>query len=52
MAERAEKYFQRDLAIRLLEEHVQDERIIELAQSRLVRNRRATEQMQKDESNF
>ena len=45
LSERAEKYFQKDLCMRLLTEHVQDDVIILMAQSRMTRNRRSAEQI-------
>ena len=52
LAERAEKYFQKDLSLRLLREYAQDERHYELVQSRMIRNRRSAEVYQKDDSCF
>ena len=52
LAERAEKYFQKDLSLRLLREYAQDERHYELVQSRMIRNRRSAEVFQKDDSCF
>ena len=52
LAERAEKYFQKDLCLKLLVEHAQDERLYEMVKSRTVRNRRSAEQIQKDDAYF
>ena len=45
LAERAEKYFQKDLCIRILQEYVNDSKLVEMARSRMTRNRRAPEQI-------
>lgn len=52
LAERAEKYFQKDLSLRLLREYTQDERLVEIVQSRMIRNRRSAEIFQRDDSYF
>lgn len=52
LAERAEKYFQQDLCLRILQEYVKDDKVVMMTSSRMIRNRKTAEQIQKDEMYF